>query len=58
MSKNTTRTTGLHCPTSKETADGDPHAVIGCGSSNVQGPDHEGLYDCLDCGVWFSHDEE
>ena len=30
----------------------------GCGSANVTGPDDEGLYDCLDCGLWFKQEEE
>lgn len=25
----------------------------GCSSDNVVGPDGEGLYDCLDCGLWM-----
>jgi hypothetical protein len=25
-----------------------------CGSGNIIGPDTAGLYDCLDCGVWFT----
>lgn len=25
----------------------------GCGSGNVEGPDFESLYDCLDCGLIF-----
>lgn len=28
----------------------------GCGSYNVTAPDDEGLYDCLDCGLWFPAD--
>ncbi len=32
---------------------GDGHKLEGCGSSNVAGPDNEGLYDCLNCGLWF-----
>lgn len=27
--------------------------IQGCGSRNVIGPDKEGLYDCLDCGLFF-----
>ena len=27
--------------------------IIGCGSPNLDGPDDEGLIDCLDCGIWF-----
>ncbi len=26
----------------------------GCGSNNLTGPDDEGWYDCLDCGLAFS----
>lgn len=32
--------------------------LSGCGSFNVIGPDAEGLYDCLDCGLWFKAGEE
>ncbi|MCX7112748.1 MAG: hypothetical protein NTX45_22025 [Proteobacteria bacterium] len=28
--------------------------VCGCGSANVQGPDAEGVYDCLECGLFFT----
>ena len=28
--------------------------VCGCGSANVQGPDVEGVYDCLACGMFFT----
>lgn len=28
--------------------------VVGCGSTNVSGPDNEGLFDCQDCGVFFN----
>lgn len=49
---------GIMCPTSPVTREGEPHTIIGCGSSNVAGPDHEGLYDCLDCGIWFNPDHE
>jgi len=28
--------------------------VCGCGSENVQGPDAEGVYDCLECGMFFT----
>ena len=30
--------------------------VCGCGSENVQGPDAEGDYDCLACGMFFTAD--
>jgi hypothetical protein len=44
----------MTCPTSPLTADGEPHTIIGCGSTNVTGPDDEGLWDCLDCGIWWN----
>lgn len=28
--------------------------LVGCGSSNVSGPDEEGLYDCHECGLFFA----
>ena len=27
--------------------------AVGCGSLNVYGPDDDGYYDCLDCGLFF-----
>lgn len=30
-----------------------PGDVVGCGSTNVSGPDPEGLFDCHECGVFF-----
>lgn len=30
--------------------------LVGCGSTNVFGPDEEGLYDCADCGLFFNDD--
>jgi hypothetical protein len=44
----------MHCPTSPVNVDGIEHTIIGCGSTNVEGPDDEGLYDCHDCGIWFN----
>jgi len=38
------------CP-AESRFDGD---VCGCGSENVQGPDAEGVYDCLECGIFFT----
>ena len=38
----------IHCPAPTEN-----DALTGCGSANIVGPDDEGLYDCLDCGLWF-----
>ncbi len=32
--------------------------IVGCGSTNIsERPDEEGLYDCGDCGIWFTADE-
>ena len=28
--------------------------LCGCGSANLNGPDGEGVYDCLDCGIFFT----
>ncbi|MBU0501441.1 MAG: hypothetical protein KJ558_10120 [Gammaproteobacteria bacterium] len=42
------------CPdTTRNTGD-----LVGCGSSNVSGPDEEGLYDCGDCGLFFRADTD
>jgi hypothetical protein len=27
---------------------------VGCGSAKLTGPDDEGLYDCCDCGLFFT----
>lgn len=40
----------LRCPTARRHL-GD---ILGCGSTNLSGPDAEGLIDCADCGMWFS----
>jgi len=42
----------MRCPSSG-TAEQRRMGLQGCGSSRVAGPDEEGLYDCLDCGLWF-----
>ncbi len=39
------------CPNWPDPEGGD---IEGCGSRNVVGPDDEGLYDCRDCGIWFT----
>jgi hypothetical protein len=39
----------LRCPDNSR-CEGD---IVGCGSNNLEGPDDEGLIDCLDCGIWF-----
>ena len=41
------------CPTSRFQDTGEPHTVIGCGSTNGAGPDRDGFHDCRDCGMWF-----
>ncbi len=42
----------VNCPKDEPT----PNSLVGCGSTNIIGPDNDGLYDCLDCGLWFSID--
>ncbi|MDE1821160.1 MAG: hypothetical protein KGJ23_08005 [Euryarchaeota archaeon] len=34
-----------------------PHKIPGCSSENVVGPDEEGFYDCLNCGLFFKETE-
>ena len=46
-------TTPVTCPTSRFRDLGEHHATIGCGSTNVTGPDTDGIYDCAECGMWF-----
>lgn len=41
--------TDIRCPISHDPDDD----LSGCGSTNVIGPDDEGLYDCCDCGLFF-----
>lgn len=48
----------ITCPTAPLRADGVPHTIIGCGSTDVIGPDNEGLYDCVNCGIFFDPREE
>lgn len=44
----------MRCPTDPIQPDGQPHTIIGCGSTNVVEDESEpGMYDCLDCGIWF-----
>ena len=49
----TAMTTTITCPTSEKLPDGTLAWILGCGSANVTGPDDDGLFDCLDCGIWF-----
>ena len=47
--------TQLRCPAPGTESDEQRSlGLIGCGSINVIGPDDESLYDCLDCGLWFT----
>lgn len=46
------------CPTATNAPYGGKHSIVGCGSTNVVGPDHEGLYDCCDCGIFFDPERE
>jgi hypothetical protein len=48
----------LTCPTATTKPDGTPHTIVGCGSTDVQGPDSDGLYDCGSCGIWFDPKKE
>lgn len=48
----------MRCPTARTRPDGEPHTIVGCGSDRVVGPDFEGLFDCLECGIWFDPAEE
>lgn len=45
----TIRIRKIVCPTEKR----HPEDIVGCGSSDVSGPDEEGLYDCHACGMFF-----
>ena len=40
---------GVRCPDTQEAGSD----IVGCGSSNVSGPDDEGFYDCGECGLFF-----
>lgn len=43
----------VKCPTTE--ADGSPQEKVqGCGSTNLIFNTYEHLYDCLDCGIWFT----
>ena len=49
----------VHCPSpGTGTAEQKKMGLMGCGSYNVEGPDDEGLYDCLDCGLDFDPKRE
>lgn len=47
------RTTPVTRPTSSFREPGEQHTTIGCGSTNVAGPDTDGIYDCAERGMWF-----
>lgn len=40
------------CPSTKRCEDD----VVGCGASFEAVPDHDGLIDCPECGMWFRAD--
>jgi hypothetical protein len=40
----------MKCPTTPR-FEGD---LVGCGSTQLDGPDEEGFYDCLECGLFFT----
>lgn len=44
----------ITCPTNLQEAVTPADDIVGCGSSDVVGPDDEGFYDCRQCGIWFS----
>lgn len=46
------RSLSLRCPTVARW-DGD---LVGCGSTNLTEADDEGLFDCIDCGLFFERD--
>lgn len=46
------------CPTAPTQPNGEPHTIIGCGATFEEVPDHEGLVDCPECGIWFKPEEE
>lgn len=47
-------TTPPTCPSSPLMRGGGEHTVIGCGSANVaEDASEPGVWDCLDCGIWF-----
>lgn len=49
----------VRCPTDPLMPDGTAHTIIGCGSERVVEDDSEpGLFDCLDCGIFFRPDQE
>jgi hypothetical protein len=48
--KPVTVTPAVRCP-AEARFEGD---ICGCGSANVNGPDGEGVYDCGDCGIFFT----
>ena len=47
----------LRCPRQRQAGVAEENDIIGCGSEHITGPDHEGYYDCLDCGINFREPE-
>lgn len=52
MARTRTSNSSLRCPTVARWK-GD---LVGCGSANLSEEDKEGLFDCLDCGLFFDRD--
>lgn len=44
----------ITCPTEPQEGVTPADDILGCGSTDVVGPDSEGFYDCRNCGIWFS----
>ena len=51
-------TVPLACPTHPSDVRDEDAAVTGCGSTDLVGPDREGLVDCCGCGIWFHPETE
>lgn len=48
----------VYCPTNPLPYVDNPNEFsTGCGSTNLDGPDWEGFYDCFDCGLFFKYDD-
>ena len=46
------------CPTTPVPYnDGSGETLAGCGAEFSAEPDHEGLVDCPECGMWFTDDK-
>lgn len=45
------------CPDQADAPGSDGHTVVGCGAEFDAEPDHDGLIDCPECGIWFRASE-